>query len=98
MYWADELIKDFDKNVNHRVDDMKTPSGHAHAGSLRAIASHGLVYEAMIRAGFKVDFTYVINDMDPMDGLPVYLNKDQYEQHMGKSLFQIPAPDGVSKN
>ena len=98
MYWADELIKNLDINKKHRVDDMKTPSGHAHAGSLRAISTHGLVYEAMKKAGFNVDFTYVINDMDPMDGMPVYLDKSVYAEHMGKPLFLIPPPDGKSVN
>lgn len=92
MYWADELASKIDKTKHQRVDDMKTPSGHAHAGSLRAIATHGLLYEAMRGAGFDVDFTYVVNDMDPMDGLPVYLDADEYEQHMGKPLLNIPDP------
>lgn len=98
MYWADELIQNLDKSKKHRVDDMKTPSGHAHVGSLRAIATHALVYEAMKHAGYDVDFTYVVNDMDPMDSLPHYLDKNIYEPHMGKPLFQIPAPDGKSVN
>lgn len=98
MYWADKLLENFDKSNNYRVDDMKTPSGHAHAGSLRAIATHGLIYEALKDAGYNVDFTYVINDMDPMDGLPVYLDKTVYEQHMGKPLNSIPSPDGKAEN
>ncbi|MFS8159518.1 MAG: lysine--tRNA ligase, partial [Candidatus Roizmanbacteria bacterium] len=93
MYWADALTAELDKNKKHRVDDMKTPSGHAHVGSLRAIGTHGLVYEAMKHAGFDVDFTYVINDLDPMDGLPVYLDEKEYGPHMGKPLYLIPAPD-----
>ena len=97
-YWADNLIEGLDKTVHHRVDDMKTPSGHAHAGSMRAIATHALIYEAMKHAGFDVEFSYVVNDMDPMDGLPVYLDKTTYEPHMGKPLYLIPPPDGKSSN
>ncbi|MCA9383260.1 lysine--tRNA ligase [Candidatus Dojkabacteria bacterium] len=98
MYWADKLIQKLPRDKQHRVDDMKTPSGHAHAGSLRAISTHGLVYEAMKRAGFDVEFTYVVNDMDPMDGLPRYLDEEEYRPHMGKPVYTIPAPDGVSEN
>lgn len=98
MYWADKLALAQDKKKRHRVDDMSTPSGHYHVGSLRAIATHGLVYEAMKHAGYDVDFTYVINDADPMDGMPVYLDKKIYEQHMGKPLNNIPAPDGRSES
>lgn len=94
MYWADELVKKIpDKGKKHRVDDMKTVSGMPHVGSLRAVATHDIVYKAMKDAGFTVDFTYVFNDMDPMDGLPVYLVEDEYRQHMGKPLYQIPSPE-----
>ena len=75
MYWADKLVKQLDKNIKHRVDDGSTPSGHYHVGSLIAIAVHGLVYEAMVKATFKVDFSYFFNDMEPWDGLPVYHDK-----------------------
>lgn len=92
MYWADELAHKINKGKKHRVDDMKTPSGHAHAGSLRAIATHGLLYEAMKKQGFEVDFTYVVNDLDPMDGLPIYLDKAEYERYMGEALVNIPDP------
>jgi lysyl-tRNA synthetase class 1 len=92
MYWADELTTHIARDKHQRVDDMKTPSGRAHAGALRAIATHGLVYEALRANGFDVDFTYVVNDVDPMDGLPVYLDEAEYGQHMGKPLVNIPEP------
>ena len=98
MFWADQLIQNLDKKTLHRVDDQSTPSGHYHVGSLRAVAIHGIVYEAMKKAGFDVDFTYVFNDMDPMDGLPKYLDENEYLPHMGKPLFMIPAPDGKSES
>ncbi|OGY15635.1 MAG: lysine--tRNA ligase [Candidatus Chisholmbacteria bacterium RIFCSPHIGHO2_01_FULL_48_12] len=94
MHWADELITKIPhRQARHRVDDMKTVSGMPHVGSLRAIVTHDILYRAMRKAGFKVDFTYVFNDMDPMDGLPVYLPEAKYRQHMGKPLYQIPAPE-----
>ena len=96
MFWADQLIQNIDKNKKHRVDDQSTPSGEPHVGSLRAIAIHGLIYEAMKKAGYEVDFTYVFDDIDPMDGLPTYLSEEEFGQHMGKPLTSIPAPDGVS--
>ena len=59
MYWADQILNKIDKSKKHRIDDMKTPSGHAHSGSLRAISTHGLIYEAMIKNGFDAEFTYI---------------------------------------
>jgi lysyl-tRNA synthetase class 1 len=52
----------------------------------------------MKRAGFDVEFTYVVNDMDPMDSLPTYLDQDEYVKHMGKPFFMIPSPDRISEN
>ena len=93
MHWVDELVGQIpDKTKKHRVDDMKTVSGMPHVGSLRAIVTHDLLYRGMKDAGFKVDFTYVFNDMDPMDSLPVYLDEDKYRSHMGKPLYRIPSP------
>jgi lysyl-tRNA synthetase, class I len=93
MYWADKLAKKIpNKKTKHRVDDMKTVSGMPHVGSLRAVCTHDIVFKAMQDAGFKVDFTYVFNDMDPMDGLPVYLDPKKYQPYMGKPLYQIPSP------
>jgi lysyl-tRNA synthetase class 1 len=93
MYWADKLVQTIsNKNSQHRVDDMKTVSGMPHVGSLRSILTHDIVYKAMLDAGYRVDFTYVFNDMDPMDGLPVYLDQQKYLPYMGKPLYQIPSP------
>ena len=63
-----------------------------HVGSLRAICTHDVVFKAMKDAGFDVFFSYVFNDMDPMDGLPVYLDEKKYRKHMGKPLYRIPSP------
>lgn len=92
MYWAKKLIQPLDKNLKHRVDDMKTLSGMPHIGSLRSILTHDIIYKIMKEEGFNVDFTYVFNSLDPMDGLPVYHDQNEYLKHMGKPLSQIPSP------
>lgn len=74
------------------VDDMKTPSGRIHTGSLRGVVLHDLVAKSLSHEAERVVSTYVFNDMDAMDGLPAYLDQKQYAQHMGKPLYQIPAP------
>ena len=78
------------------VDDMKTPSGRVHTGALRGVLLHDFVAKALGESQtanqLPITSTYVFNDMDPMDGLPGYLDQDEYAQHMGKPLYQIPAP------
>jgi len=71
---------------------MKTPSGRIHVGSLRGVLIHHLIYKALLSKGEKATFSYVIDDHDPMDGLPVYLDKEKYRPHMGKPLNTIPSP------
>ena len=74
------------------VDDMKTPSGRVHTGSLRGVVLHDIVAKTLKEKDKPVKSTYVFNDMDPMDGLPAYLSSQVYTPHMGKPLYKIPAP------
>ncbi|HAF63310.1 TPA: lysine--tRNA ligase [Candidatus Beckwithbacteria bacterium] len=95
MFWADKLASDIVKSGKHKplwVDDMKTPSGRVHVGALRGVVVHGLVYQALIKEGQKATYSYVINDMDPMDGFPNYL-PIKFKKHMGEPLFKIPSPE-----
>ena len=93
MFWADKLateIKNTRREPLQWVDDMKTPSGRIHVGSLVGVLLHDFIYKSLLYLGVKAKYTYVFNDFDPMDGLPSYLDQKEYEKHMGKPLFTIP--------
>lgn len=97
MFWADQIVEQIIASgqfTPYWVDDMKTPSGRVHVGALRGVMIHDFIFKALQKKGRQVKYTYVFNDMDPMDALPGYLDKAKYEPHMGKPFFQIPAPDG----
>lgn len=100
QHWLDKLttgiFKWQEKNAipQLHVDDMKTPSGRVHTGALRGVMIHDLVAKVLAaKSDQPIVSTYVFNDMDVMDGLPTYLDQTQFEQHMGKPLFQIPKPE-----
>ncbi|GIW64990.1 MAG: lysine--tRNA ligase [Patescibacteria group bacterium] len=95
MIWVDRLAKKIKERGLEKewVDDMKTPSGRIHVGSLRGVVIHDLVYKVLKENGVNAEFSYVFNDMDPMDGLPVYLEKEKWEKYMGYPLYKIPSPD-----
>jgi len=96
MYWADKIASEIIKSGKHKpywVDDMKSPSGRVHVGSLRGVLIHDFIYKALLDEGKKATFSYVIDDHDPMDSLPVYLDKKKYLPQMGKPLYTIPAPE-----
>lgn len=101
MFWADRVAKEIIKSGKYKpywVDDMKTPSGRIHVGSLRGVVVHDLVYKALLDAGAKPKFTYVFDDQDPMDALPVYLEPEKWSQYLGRPLFTIPSPDGKEQS
>ncbi len=100
MFWADKIAEDIKKLKLPLgwVDDMKTPSGRIHVGGLRAVTTHDIVYKALVDAGIKAKFTYVFDNHDPMDGLPTYLPRENYEQYLGVPLFMIPSPGEGAAN
>jgi len=101
MFWADKIAKEIIDSGRYKpywVDDMKTPSGRIHVGSLRGVVIHDLVYKALIDLGQKVIFTWVFEDHDPMDALPYYLEASQWSNYLGQPLFTIPSPDGKAKS
>lgn len=95
MFWAEELTNHFkDEKKRILVDDMATPSGKPHVGTLRGAILHDVAAKALTNSGLNAEYTFVCNDFDPMDGLPTYLDPKIYQEHMGKPLFMIPAPEG----
>lgn len=98
-HWLDKVVEGIGKwqakyDVKQlHVDDMKTPSGRVHTGALRGVLLHDLVAQVLRQKGLDPKNTYVFNDMDPMDGLPAYLDEKVFAQHMGKPLYRIPKPD-----
>jgi len=94
MYWPEQITVKIKKILTepYHVNDMKTPSGQIHIGSLRGVLIHDIVHKQLLKEGKKSDYTYIYNDMDPMNKVPVYL--DDYTKDLGKPLFKILAPNG----
>lgn len=101
MFWADKIAKDIIDSKEYKpywVDDMKTPSGRIHVGSLRGVIIHDLVYKAILKKGKEAKFTYLFENHDPMDAIPHYLDKEKWKKYLGQPLYSIPSPDGKAKN
>jgi lysyl-tRNA synthetase class 1 len=100
MHWADKIVEEIvasGKFKPYWVDDMKTPSGFAHIGSMMGPVIHSAVYRAMKDAGQETVLTYVFNDFDPADEFPDIL-KETLNGHQGESLKMIPSPDSKFEN
>jgi lysyl-tRNA synthetase class 1 len=102
MFWVDEIVEDILQKHPGKKDfiirDEKTLSGRVHVGSVRGVVIHGVVAQALREKGFNARFIFEFNDVDPLDGLPEYLDKNEYSKYMGMPLRDIPSPDGKAKN
>lgn len=94
MHWADKVAEQVIASGKYKpywVDDMKTPSGYAHIGSMLGPMVHSAIYRALRDAGHESNLTYVFNDFDVADEFPPNF-KDQLSEHAGKVLKMIPSP------
>ncbi len=106
MLWADKIIEKAEKLYANKIEsgqpliirDEKTASGRVHVGSLRGVAIHGLLSEILTEKDIDNKYYFEINDFDPMDGLPVYLDQEKFLPYMGKPLCDVPSPDGKAAN
>lgn len=99
MFWADRIAEDIratrtPKNgASFLVRDEKTLSGRVHIGSMRGVAIHGLISEVLSERGLKNEYRYELNDFDPFDSIPGYLDETVYAPHLGKPLYTVPSPE-----
>ncbi|MEK7208611.1 MAG: lysine--tRNA ligase, partial [Patescibacteria group bacterium] len=96
-FWLDRVVAEARPRARNKtrlvVRDEKTASGRIHVGSLRGVVIHGAVSRALSEAKLPSAFFYEINDFDPFDDIPSFLNREEFERHLGKPLFAVPAPD-----
>src|SRR3989338_6942760 len=104
MLWADRIASEIrdthtprDGKV-FRIRDEKTLSGRVHVGSMRGVAVHGLVAEVLAEYGIANEFRFELNDFDPFDSVPGYLNGGKFTEHLGKPLYAVPSPESGFKN
>ncbi len=90
MIWADRIAEEL-KGKQQHVDDMFTPSGFAHVGSLRGPILHDVVSRVFKEQDKNTVFTYVFNDFDPIDGLPPEL-MEKSSPYLGYPLRLAPSP------
>lgn len=95
MFWADRIAKELSESQH--VDDMFTPSGYAHVGSLRGPILHDVVSRVLNEKDKKTIYTYIFNDFDPIDGLPPEL-KEKFTPYLGYPLRLAPSPDGKDRS
>lgn len=106
MFWADriagEIVKRFEGPLSEGkpiiIRDEKTLSGRVHVGSMRGVAIHGAVAEALSKRGVPNTFLYELNDFDVFDGIPGYLDQEKFAPYLGMLLMHVPSPEEGFEN
>lgn len=99
MFWADRIAKEIEETIGANasrpllIRDEKTLSGRVHIGSMRGVAIHGIVSEILTENGIDNEYRYELNDFDPFDTIPGYLDATKYTEHLGKPLYTVPSPE-----
>lgn len=104
MLWADRIASEIRDTRSPRdgksflIRDEKTLSGRVHVGSMRGVAVHGLISELLSESGISNEYRYELNDFDPFDSIPGYLDTEKFREHLGKPLYAVPSPEAGFKN
>jgi len=99
MFWADRIAGEIAENRKPRdgqrflIRDEKTISGRVHVGSMRGVAIHGLVSEVLTEKGIANEYRYELNDFDPFDSIPGYLDESTFKKYLGQPLYTVPSPE-----
>lgn len=104
MLWADRIANEIQDELTPRdgktfvIRDEKTLSGRVHVGSMRGVAVHGLVSEVLSERGIENEYRYELNDFDPFDSIPGYLDSEKFREYLGMPLYKVPSPEPGFKN
>ncbi len=110
VFWADEIAetiknrkkfhlidKPLPKIKNWTVKSSSSLSGVLHIGRLSDIIRSEAQARALEENGFKTEFIYVTEDMDPLRKIPKGVPAS-YEQYIGFPVSDIPDPQGCHKS
>jgi len=65
---------------------------------MRGVAIHGLIAEILSEYGVANEYRFELNDFDPFDSIPGYLDADTFREHLGKPLYAVPSPESGFAN
>lgn len=106
MFWGDKIVDEIQLKLADKIKsgqpllirDEKTMSGRVHVGSLRGVVIHGIIDQILKERKVASRYLFEINDFDPFDGLPHYLDEKVYRPYMGRILKDVPSPDPAFPN
>lgn len=95
MHWADVLAEELlEEGDEHVLATAITPSGPIHVGNLREVLTTEAVHRSLRGRGADSELLYIGDTYDPLRKVYPFLDEDEYEQHVGKPLSEVPCPCG----
>lgn len=77
------------------IESGSSPSGSYHLGHLREFVTCDAILLELRRRGRKARHIAYVDDLDALRKIPINV-PPEFEQYLGKSLCDIPSPDGNS--
>lgn len=71
-----------------------SPSGQFHVGHLREILTGDSIARALRERGVPARLVFIVDNVDPLRKVSPFLDAAVYAPLVGRSLFDLPAPDG----
>jgi len=92
IHWAYAIAeKLLEKGKKHTIASGITPSGAIHIGNLREVVTADSIYRALKDKGIEARLIYIADTFDPLRKVYPFLSED-YHDHVGKPLSEIPCP------
>lgn len=98
-HWADVVAEEAAaKNKKNVISTGITPSGHIHIGNMREVLTADAVYCSLKNKGEDPSFYYIADNYDPLRKVYPFLKEEEYAQHVGKPISEIPCPCGQHRS
>lgn len=100
MFWLQKVVDELVEHVPEGevvVSSGVSPSGTYHLGTLREVLTAEAIYRELKRRGRDSRHIHVVDDLDVFRKVPAGVPAE-FEQHLGKPLCDVPAPDGSNRS
>lgn len=100
MQWLNKVVDELLKRHPDGeiiVSSGVSPSGTYHLGTLREVLTAEAVAYEVKKRGRQARHLHIVDDLDLIRKIPVGVPED-FKQHLGKPLCDIPAPDGSNQS
>jgi lysyl-tRNA synthetase class 1 len=79
------------------VSSGVSPSGTYHLGTLREVLTAEVIMRELKRRGRQARHLHIVDDLDVFRKIPVDV-PENFSEHLGKPLCDVPAPDGSDRS